>query len=357
LRLHYCLWQIHAYFVATKLHNQIYFDLAHHATIGAYWLPTFLAFLPIPFIWGPVAGGDRTPRSFFSELSRRGKLFEWLRGLLHAWTTIDPFVRLAARRSAAILACTPETTKRFPRTVRDRVMVAPQVGVSQDEFGNVLEGLNERKHCLRIISVGRLLHWKGFSLGLKAFARYVARLPRSQYWIVGEGPEKKRLQQLALALDISDKVTFWGAIPWPEVQKCYRECDIFLHPTFCGAPPTVCVEAMAAGLPVVCLDLATALHVTEETGIKVSAITPKQALVDLAAALVRLAEKPVLRAHLGEAGRRRVEAHYRWDKYGDHLNEIYKRVKNGPAGRLDLETHHQHVSAGTRDLKGTSAQI
>ena len=52
MQIHHYLWQIQAYFVARKLHRQIGFDVIHHVTFAKYSSPSFLSFLPAPFVWG-----------------------------------------------------------------------------------------------------------------------------------------------------------------------------------------------------------------------------------------------------------------------------------------------------------------
>src|SRR4029077_18913154 len=58
IHLYYYMWQFGAYWQARKLHHRVRFDLAHHVTLVIYWMPSFLSFLGIPFVWGPVGGGD-----------------------------------------------------------------------------------------------------------------------------------------------------------------------------------------------------------------------------------------------------------------------------------------------------------
>ena len=65
IQLYYYLWQIGIYFVARKLHAHIQFDLAHHVTFGKYWSPSLISLLPIPFVWGPVGGGESAPKAFW----------------------------------------------------------------------------------------------------------------------------------------------------------------------------------------------------------------------------------------------------------------------------------------------------
>jgi glycosyltransferase involved in cell wall biosynthesis len=86
---------------------------------------------------------------------------------------------------------------------------------------------------------------------------------------------------------------------------------------------------MGAGRPVVCLDLGgPALQVTDETGIKVPAISPDQAVNGLAQALSRLATDSALRVRLGSAGRQRVKDCFDWNEKGQFLAKIYELRTN-----------------------------
>jgi glycosyltransferase involved in cell wall biosynthesis len=89
---------------------------------------------------------------------------------------------------------------------------------------------------------------------------------------------------------------------------------------------------MAAGKPVVCLDLGgPAEQVTERTGIKVVADNPEQAVSDLARAMTGLGTDPDLRHTMGEAGRQRVRDEYIWEKKGDRLDAFYASVLDNTA--------------------------
>jgi glycosyltransferase involved in cell wall biosynthesis len=154
--------------------------------------------------------------------------------------------------------------------------------------------------------------------------------PDAEYWITGRGPESDNLKALARDLGIKDNVVFWGKLATlNEVYAKLAESDLLVHPALHEAFGNVCLEAMAAGRPVVCLDLGgPALQVTEATGIKVPATSPDQVVSDLAAALTRLARDPGLCSRLGIAARRRVQEHFDWAGKGDWLQELYRGVLN-----------------------------
>jgi glycosyltransferase involved in cell wall biosynthesis len=322
---YYCLWQLGAYFVARKLHRQVGFDRVHHVTIANYWLPIFLALLPVPFVWGPVGGGESAPRSFRRCFSLRGRVFELLRDLARSLGQLDPLVRLTARRARVSLAQTEETALRLRKMGCRKVIVLSHVRLPSDMIAR-LKGIAVRQsEPFRLVSVGNLLHWKGFELGLRAFAHFQLWTPAAEYWIIGDGPERKGLANLAERLGVAERVTFWGTIPRQRVIRKLAKCDVLLHPSLHDSGGWVCAEAMAAGRPVVCLDLGgPAVQVTEQTGIKVPAISPEQAVRDLATAMLHLARNPDTKARMGEASRRRVEEQFAWTNKGARMRQIYE---------------------------------
>jgi glycosyltransferase involved in cell wall biosynthesis len=320
----YYAWQIAAYFVGRRLHRQESFGLVHHVTYGCYWRPSFLALLPVPFIWGPVGGGESAPRAFWPSFSPRGKILELARDLARKMGDCDPFVRHAARKARLGLATTEETAARMRRLGCRKVSVLSQVGLPAEEIAQLGALTVQQGDPFRLVSIGRLLHWKGFELGLRAFARLRLQFPAAEYWIIGEGPERAGLDKLARKLDVTEGVTLWGAIPRRQVLEKLAECDVLVHPSLHESGGWVCLEAMAAARPVICLDLGgPALQVTDETGIKVPAISPDQAVNGLAQALSRLATDSALRVRLGTAGRQRVRDCFGWNEKGQLLAAIY----------------------------------
>lgn len=320
---YYYLWQAGAYFAARRLHKQVGFDLVHHATFVTYWAPSFLAFLPVPFIWGPVGGGESAPRSFRRCLGPRGRASELLRDLGRRLGECDPFVRMTARRAALALATTDQTERRLWSLGCRSVSVLTQVALPQDEVCRLGMIPLRRTDPFRLVSIGNLLHWKGTELGLRAFARFHRHFPDSEYWVVGDGPERRRLEAMAVHLGIAEAVTFWGAIPRVQALEKLAECDVLMHPSLHDSGGWVCVEAMAAGRPVVCLDLGgPALQVTIDCGIKVSAISPEQVLRDMSDALSQLASDSELRARLSMGAKSHVERYFNWDNKGLYMEHI-----------------------------------
>ncbi|AOY79097.1 glycosyltransferase [Moorena producens JHB] len=325
MQIHYYLWQIQAYFVARRLHREIGFDLIHHVTFVKYSSPSFLSLLPVPFIWGPVGGGESAPIAFWKDFSLRARLYETARYLVRWIGEHDPFVYLTAQKSVLVRATTWDTAKQLYKLGVTDVQILPESGLPAEEIQRLADYQMPETEPVRFISMGRLLHWKGFHLGVRAFAK--ANLPDAEYWIVGDGPEWQRLHTLAEELGIAHQVKFWGRLPREKTLQKLGECHGLLHPSLHDSGGWVCMEAMAAGRPVICLDLGgPAVQVTQETGFKIQAHHPDQAVADLAKAMVRLAEDSELRKSMGQAGQTLMSQHHSWQIKGERLAKVYQAI-------------------------------
>ncbi|HRF43376.1 MAG TPA: glycosyltransferase [Candidatus Competibacteraceae bacterium] len=104
-----------------------------------------------------------------------------------------------------------------------------------------------------VLSVSNLVKLKGIDLNLRALARFGAAHPdtRWEYRVIGDGPERANLEQLARALGIQDRVRFLGRLNHSETMQQVGDCDIFSLPSWGEAFGIVYLEAMARGRPVI----------------------------------------------------------------------------------------------------------
>jgi len=326
VQVYYYLWQLTAIPLVRRLHREVGFDVVHHVTFVKYWAPSALAFLKgVPFVWGPVGGGESAPLPFWPTLGFRGVLYEAARTLARALGELDPLVRLTARRAALALATTPETANRLRKLGAKRVEVLSQVALSEEEIDFLGKLPPPEPKPVRFLSVGRLLALKGFHLGLMAFAQ--SGLEEAEYWIVGDGPERKRLEALAQRLGVADRVRFWGALPRAEVLRLLGQVHALVHPSLHDSGGWVSLEAMAAGRPVICLDLGgPATQVTEETGFKIPAHSPGKTVNTMAKAFDMLVQTRSLWKQISKAGQEKVQEAYCWEKRAQEISLLYEQV-------------------------------
>jgi len=322
---YYYLWQIGAFVCVRRLHRTLRFDLAHHVTFVKYWMPSLMALLPIPFIWGPVGGGESTPPRFESALRLGGRFYELARRLGRWLGERDPLVHLTARRAAVTLAATAETAQRLERLGARRVIEMPAVALPDSELETLSTHPIRQQPNVRFLSVGRLQHLKGFELALRAFAK--AELQHCEYWLAGDGPERRRLEQLAKSLGCLDRIRFCGDLPRERLLELLSECDVLVHPGLHESGSWACLEAMAAARPVICFDIGgPGVLVTSRCGIKVAAHAPDQAVEDFASAMRALARNSTLRDELGSAAREHVARSFRWRHKTEAILALYQEA-------------------------------
>jgi len=157
-----------------------------------------------------------------------------------------------------------------------------------------------------VVFVGTLKPWHGLPLLVRAFARMREQHPGARLRLIGEGPERKRLEALADDTGVSGSLEFLGAVEHERVPQQLQQADIAVAPyppleNFYFSPLKV-GEYLAAGLPVVasrCGDLTDLLQ-DGETAL----LVPPGDVPALAGALSQLATDESLRRSLGQAGRR-----------------------------------------------------
>ena len=182
----------------------------------------------------------------------------------------------------------------------------------------------------RIVSVGRLVAFKGFDDLIDACAELARCRIEFVCDIIGDGPMRETLQAKIEQLDLSSRVNLLGSLSQRAVLERLQAADIFALPSTTdvqGATdvfPTVILEAMASARPVVSTRLAgiPELVVDGETGTLISAGDSTA----LAQALEQLLRDPELRLRFGHAGRARIEQHFRIENTVVSLMEMFEHA-------------------------------
>jgi glycosyltransferase involved in cell wall biosynthesis len=239
--------------------------------------------------------------------------------------------RVLARQSDVLIAVSPE--------VRDELVehgVAPsekfaviRLGIPLDErLGDASAELDFRR-LYGIAEDAFVVGWVGRMTGVKDTGAVleIVRATRERgvdavLCMVGDGPDRERLEQLAYDLGIARSTFFVGY--QEEVAGYYRLFDAFLLPSVNEGTPVSAIEALASGTPVVATRVGGVPDVVRD-GVDGFLVAPG----DTEAAAERLAElarHPVLRARLGDAGRREVRARYSVARLVDDVDRLYRSL-------------------------------
>ncbi len=286
------LWQRAAARKARELLATVHIDAIHHVTWAGIRAPTFLSGLGPPLIVGPIGGGESAPALLRTELGLRGRLLEGLRNLSNATIGLNPLVRSGLRNAAVVFVSTRDTQQLLARTIKRATIVFSQVGLPDLP---IVAPRAYRSGPPRFIYAGRLLYWKGVHIALRAFAKVVKFIPDAHFIIVGDGPERGRLEYLSNALGLKDNVSFIHRLPQQRLFKIFDSNDLMLFPSLHDSGGFVVLEALSRGLPVVCLDLGGPREiVTPQCGVVVETRDRDTEAVAtaMAEAILRLTDDP-----------------------------------------------------------------
>lgn len=242
-------------------------------------------------------------------------------GELMLWGTLPgtaALMRRALSRASILLPVSSFTSREARRLIPGAppcVVVTP--GVDCERF-TPAEGDRTGPPGPVIVSVSRLVARKGPATLIRSLPAVLWRIPEARAVIVGDGPDRPRLERLARDLEVHRHVHFTGPQPWAEVPRFYRNADVFALPTrerFRGLEtegfPLVYLEAAASGLPSVAGDAGGVRDAVLDgtTGYVVDGRSPQQ----VATALIRLLRDPGHAELLGKQARHRVEEGFTWD--------------------------------------------
>jgi glycosyltransferase involved in cell wall biosynthesis len=206
-------------------------------------------------------------------------------------------------------------------------------------------------HRPRIVSVGRLVSFKGFEDLIDACSELARRQIDFVCDIIGDGPLRDTLHAKIEHLNLLSRVSLLGSLSQDAVLENLRSADIFALPSTTDAQgatdvfPTVILEAMASSRPVVSTRLAgiPELVIDGQTGV----LVPPGDSTQLAHALEQLLRAPELRARFGQAGRARMEGCFQIGKTVTPLVEMLEQSRN--RGRVDDVSVPQSASAAATE--------
>lgn len=314
-------WQFGAYVLAKRLHERLHFDTVHHVTFATARVGSIMWKLGIPFTFGPVAGGERIPWRLRKSLPASGKFWEWFRDLNNLFTRFFPIARSTFRGARQILVTNADTLRLIPAQYRSKCRVQIAIGIDLDNWQPPQKPPRQQTD-FKVLYVGLLHPRKGINLALRAFAALHERFPNSMFTIVGKGVAEEWLHGLAADLKITNFVNWVSWMPRDEVMQMYASYDVFLFPSLRDSGGIVVLEALANGLPVICLDLGgPGLLVDSSCGrvVPTEGASEQDVVVTLTEYLSLIAGDPSLLQQLSNGALHRVQR-FGWE---DVIRSIY----------------------------------
>lgn len=298
---YYAWWLLCSLRTAARLQQRHSFDLIHHLTLGTFRYPSLHGLLGVPFVIGPVGGGERAPFVLRRSMPRGDRFRDLLRDILIFTARFDPSLWLTFASARLIVCKTNDTLGMLPGWAQRKAIQHLEIGAPA-----VRTPAPRRADAgtLRLLYVGRLIGLKGVHLALPCIAQLRRNGLAVTLEVIGKGPQLGALRAQAAALGMADQVEFIDFMPQEQLFEHYARADVFLFPSLHDSSGGVVYEALSRGLPVVCLDLGGPKHaVTPDCAIVVpTAGLDESGVVDgLVQAIEHLARDPAARARMSAA--------------------------------------------------------
>lgn len=329
----YFVWQRAAYKRAKELCKTTKIDICHHVSIADFRCAGHLWRLNVPFIFGPVGGGQETPECLTDYVKGHEK-GEFFRVFMNRVTTVFPSYRGALKKAAIIYSSNDETSCCIKKCIGEgddakRLVQLTELCIDQSYLEERRDIVKKENSVVHIIVSGRLIYRKGVRILLEAVSQICSK---NEFIldIYGDGDQRKELERYTISHGLDDKVIFHGRIPFSEMQQAYRNADIYVLPSLRESTGTAVFEALGNKLPVVTFNQNGAKYVVQnDAGILVDLISKEQIVRDFAKAIERLIDNPKLRAEYGECGFRKLEQNYTWNKRVEQMAEVYTQICRG----------------------------
>jgi glycosyltransferase involved in cell wall biosynthesis len=199
-------------------------------------------------------------------------------------------------------------------------------GIDLEIFDEILQnGIQPAENdCFLIGTVGSLTKRKGHEYLLKAFARVIEQIRDIRLIIIGDGPEREKLQQITIDLGLQNYVDFKGFRK--DIPQLLSSFDLYVHPAVYEPFGIALTEAMAMQKCVIATDVGgiPEIIVNQETGITVPAADPDK----LAEAIIWAYQNTSKVTKMGEAGRRRVEENFDLKNITAKYSKMYLEMIN-----------------------------
>ena len=278
VNIYYSLWLYGAGCYAKTLNDSLHFDMAHHLTFGVFRDACFLNKLCIPYVVGPVGGGESVPQSLTSLFSIKEKMKELTRSLANTLCFLNPFLYKNYNHASLILSKTQDTKCVLNRW-NLKTIVKLEIGINE-----VQSEIASRKQNV-FLFVGRFTYWKGYQLALMAFKKYYESHSDATMKMIGRGDIAK-INEFVEKNNLQKQVE---VIPWIEqhkLKKYYATSSAMIFPSMHDSSGNVVLEALSFGLPVICLDCGGPATILGETLSNLIVDTNKKGVNDIVNAIV-----------------------------------------------------------------------
>lgn len=316
---------------ALGLVQELGIELIHHVGPVSPRIVSAIFGMSVPVVVGPMNGNMKFPPAF---RALDGVLVRAFYGAFRKVSAAVHFLVPGKLRAKVLLVANQRTADALPPHIRGRVIDFVENGV---DHGNLQRSKTYDRDSAQVTIgyVGRLVDFKSVDILIEAFA-VAAGKSRDidlRLLIVGDGPLRTQLEELAKNLGLQNRTSFTGWLSQADVaHKLHSEIDVMAFPSVGDCGGAAVLEAMALGLPVVATDWGgPSDYIIPGSGVLLPPNSREELIGGFARALTDLSASAELRKNLGSRAKERARE-FDWSLKVGNLVDIYRDVLNSHAG-------------------------
>ncbi len=232
-----------------QLIRQKEINIVHEPIPVSPRLPSMMYNVGAPVIIGPLNGGMMYPNGF-RKLETQ---FEyWFTAAGRQFANIGNLIIPGKRKAAFVIVANDRTRNALPSGCKSEIKNFCENGVDLKLWKKVKKHHNRKlSDVTRFVYLGRLVDLKCVDLLIEAFHGVIVSGIKAELWIIGDGPERLRIESLIQEYNLKDVVKLHGWLPHARCPDMLRFCDVLVLPSVHECGGAVVLEAMAAGLSVI----------------------------------------------------------------------------------------------------------
>lgn len=323
-RIYYKWWQKKIVPIAKEIIRKNKIDIIHQLTYNEYRTPGKLYNIGIPFVWGPIGGGHeynpKLRKAYFSSID---VLKEIIRKKINHRYLKEKDVVGALKKASSVIVADPSTLSILPKNRTYERMLETAYYSERNEIKDYSKLHSVQR--IHLLYAGVMQPRKGLKLIFDALGESDFR--DFDLVMIGEGSERRKLENLVYKYGLDANVTFTGKLSYDEVNSYYDWANLFLFPSLRDTSGNVILESMSHGTPVIALNHNGASEmITPECGELINIESYEQIKQDFISLVLKYYNNPELEMQKGLLARERVEKVYSWEKTMCFIDSVYKKV-------------------------------
>lgn len=333
MNIYYMFWQLACWWECRSLVDKLEVDIAHHVSFMSLTRGSFVPFLGVKSVIGPIGGLQTVPKA--AKLVIRSRIMEAIRTMAVKFFRFNPVGLLTAWKADLLVMANGANQSFMPKAIRDKAVTGLQIGTPiitarpcPDLEGPIVFHWS-----------GRFVDHKGLEILIRAVDHLKTRSPGSykdvRVVVSGSGPLEEFYRNLIGELGLEDVFEFLGWVTLDEMNAIWDRSHAFVFTSLRETTGMALQEAMMREVaPIVIDNGGPGEIVTDESGIKVAGENLEELVSHLADAMTALTQTPARGIEMGVKARERALKHYSWDAVGSQMLDLHRALLDGQKPEL-----------------------